>query len=57
MTATKSADVLQMSPKTTNAVEIEIIDAGELARRWGVPKSWVAQHTTARYPWKSESPA
>lgn len=46
----KTATVLEMSPKSTNAVEIEIIDSPELARRIKVPASWVRQHVTNRYP-------
>lgn len=31
-------------------VDIEIIDAAELAKRWRVPVSWVCNHTRARTP-------
>jgi hypothetical protein len=30
--------------------KIEIIDAGELAKRWRVPESWVRSYTRRRTP-------
>jgi hypothetical protein len=43
-------DVLTMAPKPTlgGSCPLELIDTPELARRLGVPKSWVAAHTRGR---------
>jgi len=29
-------------------ISYEVIDAGELARRWSIPKSWVLEQTRTR---------
>ncbi len=36
------------NPKVPEHANYEIIDAEELARRWGVPASWVYDHVRAR---------
>lgn len=52
MTAAKQTTVLEMSGTSANrdVPRVEIIDGPELARRIVVPRSWVAQHVTSRYP-------
>lgn len=41
----------KLSPKSDSARSLtffEVIDAGELARRWSIPKSWVLEQTRSR---------
>jgi hypothetical protein len=33
---------------STVPVSYEVIDAGELARRWSIPKSWILEQTRTR---------
>jgi hypothetical protein len=44
----KMAGTVEFEPKSAPA--IEIIDSPELARRLGLPESWVRNHTRARTP-------
>ena len=37
-----------MQHGTEYAVAFEIIDSGELAKRWGVPETWVRDHVRRR---------
>jgi len=48
----ETADVPMMS----GTGRFELIDAVELAARWGVPPSWVRNHTRARTPAQERIP-
>jgi hypothetical protein len=41
---------------TADAPTFEIIDSGELAKRWKVPESWVRSYTRERTPREQRIP-
>jgi hypothetical protein len=42
---------IKLSPETESdrpSTFFEVIDAGELAKRWSIPKSWILEQTRSR---------